>query len=417
MAVNRISRADSIETGYGWAVVVISTLMIATAFGSSYMVTVALKPIEAEFAVPRWLPSAAYGLAMLGSGIGGILMGLWSDRQGMLRPALTGAVILGSGMMVASQAPNIYVLLAVQFVMIGLLGNASTFAPMVTNATRWFDRRRGLAVAIVGTGQAIAGTAWPQVFSRALSHYGWRQTMLMYGIFAIAVMVPLALVFRRRPPVPRPTATGPAERRPGEPVLGLSPNLVLGMVFVAIIGCCVAMAMPMVHVVAYCSDLGYDPARGADMLSLLLACAFVSRLGFGWLADRIGGLRTILIGASAQAVMLTAYAWTNGLIGLYVVSGLFGLVYGGIVPSYALVGRELFPASQAGWRIGVIFLGGTMGMALGGVLGGAIFDITGAYRYAFLTGVAFNLMNLVLIGTLVFRSSEPDRPAEMPARA
>ncbi|MEQ9639068.1 MAG: MFS transporter [Alphaproteobacteria bacterium] len=415
--MNRISRADSIETGYGWAVIVISTLMIATAFGSSYLVTVALKPIEAEFGVPRWLPSSAYGLALLGAGIGGILMGMWSDRQGMFRPALLGAVMLGTGAIVASQAPDIYMLLAAHLLLIGLLGNASTFSPMLTNATRWFDRRRGLAVAIVGAGQSLAGAVWPPIFSWSIGTYGWRQTMLMYGIFAVAAMLPMAFVFRRPPPVPRLATSGPAERMPGDLVLGLAPNLVLAMVFFAIIGCCVAMAMPMVHIVAYCSDLGYDPARGAEMLSLLLACAFVSRLGFGWLADRIGGLKTILMGASAQAVMLAVYAGTDGLVALYVVSGIFGLVFGGIVPSYALVGRELFPASEAGWRIGVIFLGGTIGMGLGGVLGGAIYDITGGYSYAFLTGVGFNLLNLALIGTLVFRHSEPDMPARAPAHA
>jgi MFS family permease len=412
--MNRIERADSIETAYGWVVVVVSTLMIATAFGSSYLVTVALKPIAATFDVPRWMPSSAYGLALVGAGVGGIVMGLWSDRRGMLRPALLGSVMVGVAAMAASRSPDIYTLLGLHL-LLGLLGNAATFSPMLANATRWFDRRRGFAVAIVGAGQSLAGAVWPPIFSWAITHYGWRDTMLAYGAFAMAVMLPMALVFRRPPPVAKAGGTSTARDGAAGPVLGLPPNTVLAMVFFAIIGCCVAMAMPMVHIVAYCSDLGFDPARGAEMLSLLLACAFVSRLAFGWVADRIGGLKTILIGASLQAVVLAAYAWTDGLVALYVVSGLFGLVFGGIVPSYALVGRELFPASEAGWRIGVIFLGGTIGMGAGGILGGAIFDLAGSYETAFLTGVAFNLLNLALIGTLVYRQGDPRRPAPVPA--
>ena len=412
--MNRIDRADSVETAYGWLVIVVSTLMIATGFGSSYLVTVALKPIAAEFGVPRWMPSAAYGLALLGAGIGGIVMGLWSDRRGMLWPALFGALMLGSLAMLASRAADIWMLLGLHL-LLGLLGNAATFSPMLANATRWFDRRRGFAVSIVGAGQSLAGAVWPPVFSWAIAQYGWRDTMLAYGAFAVAAMLPMALVFRRPPPVPKTGGTGTARDGTVGPVLGLPANVVLGMVFLAIIGCCVAMAMPMVHIVAYCSDLGFDPARGAEMLSLLLACAFVSRLAFGVVADRIGGLKTILIGSSLQAVMLAAYAWTDGLVALYVVSGLFGLVFGGIVPSYALVGRELFPAAGAGWRIGVIFLGGTIGMGAGGILGGAIFDVTGSYQSAFLAGVAFNLMNLALIGTLVWRQGDPRRPVAVPA--
>lgn len=405
---------DSVETPYGWLVLVASTLMMATGFGGTYLVVVGLKPIAAEFGWPRSVPSLAYSLALLGAGLGGILMGLWSDRSGMGRPALLGAVMVGAGAIVAGNADGMVVLLAAHALAIGFLGNGTMFSPLLTNATRWFDRRRGIAVAIVASGQSLAGAVWPPLFRYTMDLHGWRATMIGYGILAICIMVPLSFVLRRRPPPPIAGGGGGRADAPDQGrVLDLPPNLVQAVLCVAIVGCCVAMAMPMVHVVAYCSDLGYAAARGAEMLSLLLACAFMSRIAFGMLADRIGGLNTILLGASFQAVALSMYVWTNGLFGLYVISALFGLGFGGIVPSYALAVRELFPVRQAGWRIGIVYFFGTVGMALGGFLGGFIFDLSGSYAFAFVTGVAFNIVNLATIGSLVWRHRDRDRPVAL----
>ncbi len=399
----------SVETPYGWVVVVASLLLMATGFGGSYLVVVGLKPIAAEFDWPRQIPSLAYSLVMVGAGIGGILMGLWADRRGMGGPALIGAVMVGTGAILSGYATGIWSLFLPHFLLLGILGNGTMFSPLMTNATKWFDRRRGIAVAIVAGGQSLAGAIWPPIFRYTMDEWGWRATMIGFGITAICIMVPLSLCLRRPAPEsgPRPGAAG-LVADDDEKVLGLRPNVVLAMLGVAIVGCCIAMAMPMVHVVAYCSDLGFATARGAEMLSLLLGCAFMSRLAFGWVADRIGGLRTILIGASLQAVFLSAFAWVDSLASLYVVSALFGLAFGGIVPSYALAVRELFHVSQAGWRIGVVYFFGTIGMGLGGYVGGLIFDLTGSYERAFLTGVAFNLLNLVLIGTLVWRHRDED---------
>lgn len=399
----------SVETPYGWVVVVASLLLMATGFGGSYLVVVGLKPIAAEFDWPRQIPSLAYSLVMLGAGIGGILMGLWADRRGMGGPALVGAVMVGAGAILSGYATGIWSLFLPHFLLLGILGNGTMFSPLMTNATKWFDRRRGIAVAIVAGGQSLAGAIWPPIFRYTMDEWGWRTTMIGFGITAICIMLPLSLCLRRPAPEsgPRPGAAG-LVAGDEDKVLGLRPNVVLAMLGVAIIGCCIAMAMPMVHVVAYCSDLGFATARGAEMLSLLLGCAFMSRLAFGWVADRIGGLRTILIGASLQAVFLAAFAWVDSLASLYIVSALFGLAFGGIVPSYALAVRELFHVSQAGWRIGVVYFFGTVGMGLGGYVGGLIFDLTGGYERAFLTGVAFNLLNLVLIAALVWRHRDED---------
>jgi MFS family permease len=374
------------------------------------VLVVALKTVAAEFDWPRSVPSTASSLVYLGAGVGGMLMAWLSDRIGVMWPAMVGATMVGIGAMVASRSTDAMDLWLSHGILIGLLGNAATFAPLVTNITRWFDRRRGVAVALVASGQSVSGAVWPSVFGYGIEEIGWRSTMFYFGIFVIATMAPLALFLRRRPPIALPAGRR-SEPRSGEPVLGLSPSLVLAMVSLAIVGCCIAMAMPMVHMVAFCSDLGYQPQRGAEMLSLLLAAAFLSRLFWGRLSDRIGGLRTILFGAAAQAAVLAFYIVIENLVALYALSISFGLAFGGIVPAYTLVVRELFPSREAGWRIGVVYFFGTVGMALGAYLGGALYDLTLSYPPAFLGGVLANLATIVLIGALVLRQMQPPHPA------
>jgi MFS family permease len=405
-----VSAQDSIESRYGWAVAITSTVMIGISFGATYLVVVGLKPIAAEFGWPRQVPSAAYGLALLGAGIGGVAVGFWSDRRGLGLPVLIASVVLGLGIITASQASNMTVFLGAHLLLIGVLGNGAMFSPMVTNVTRWFDRRRGIAVAIVASGQSLAGAVWPPLFRYTVEEYGWRETMLGFGIFAIAALLPLSLVMQRRPPgMLRPINAKPSKtgqrKPPAALVLGYRPNVVQALLCIAIVGCCVAMSMPMVHIVAHCSDLGFDAARGAEMLALLLGCAFISRIAYGWLGDRIGGLTTLLIGSALQLIGLSLFAVVRDLYGLYAVSIFYGIGYGGIVPMYAIIVRELFHEREAGWRIGAIFLFGTIGMGTGGYVGGLIFDLTATYVWAFVTGALFNIGNLVVIATLVWRQN------------
>ncbi|NKB58397.1 MAG: MFS transporter [Alphaproteobacteria bacterium] len=391
---------ESVETAYGWVVVVASHLLVATAIGATYLIIVSLKPIAAEFDWPRSIPSLAYAVAMLGAGIGGIVMGYWSDRRGLGGVSLLGAVMVGAGAIVVSSTTHYWGLLVTCALLLGFLGGGTVLSPLMTNATRWFDRRRGLAVAIVASGQAVAGAVWPNIFQYGIDFAGWRETWFWFGVFAICAMLPLSMVVRRRPPTPLTLGVGGLGGAAYD--IRSAPKLVLVLLGVAIICCCVAMAMPAVHLVAMCSDLGFGADNGARMLSFLLACSFASRLGFGWLSDRIGGLKTILIGSTLQAITLSTYIWVDGLVSLYALSGAFGLAYGGIVPAYTLAIRELFPAREAGWRIGVIFLCGMSGMALGGWLGGWIFDLMGHYQFAFVTGVFFNLANLSIICFLLW---------------
>ncbi len=405
-----MSRKDAettVETSHGWAVVAASLVLTSVALGSSFLIVIALKPVAAEFDWPRWVPSLAYSATLLGSGAGGILMGYWADRAGIHWPVRFGAVMICLGLAVVSRAESAPVLVGACGILVGFFGMSMAFAPVLTNITRWFDRRRGIAVAIVASGQSVGGAIWPTTFEWGIEIWGWRTTFLAFGLLAPSVILPLTFVLAR--PAPRaavqaiPSASQDSDSAGGR----LSPRIRLGMLCIAIVGCCVAMAMPLVHVVAFCSDLGYGSDRGAQMLSLLLACAFASRIGFGWLSDRIGGLMTIFIGSALQAIALAAFAIVSSLGGLFLVAGMFGLVFGGIVPAYALAVRELFPAHHAGAPMGVVFLFGTVGMAIGGFLGGWIFDLTGAYPLAFLAGVVFNLLNLVVIASLMWRGRDP----------
>lgn len=388
---------DSVEVPYGWVIVFASLALNSIGQGAPNILFVALKPIAADLGSLRSIPSFAYSLLMVGSGVGGIAMGLWMDRRGVVYPVLFGSTMIGLGAILAGLSDGRWGLYVANGLLIGLLGKSAMIAPLVANATRWFDRRRGLAIAIIASGQGVSGAVWPSTLRYFTDVSGWRDTYVYYGIFVLVTMVPLALLLRHKPKAaPVTAAHQQSERR--SLVLGLSPNLVHGILCLATIGCCAGMAMPIVHLVSHATDLGFTRARAAELLSVLFVTAFFSRIGFGMLADRIGSVRTMLIASSCQAVMLLAFAIVESHAVLYVCAFLFGLGFAGIMPCYPLIIRMLFPVTELGWRIGWQYMFSAIGMATGGWLGGAIFDLTGSYKYAFLTGVAFNLMNLGLIG-------------------
>jgi MFS family permease len=301
-------------------------------------------------------------------------------------------------------APNLLTFALAHGVLIGFLGCSGTFAPLVADNTLWVTRHRGIAVAICASGNYLGGAVWPPVLQHFFESSGWRATYLGMGVFVMVAVLPLALLMRRRPPLLETGGTSHATRALQARPLGFAPNTLTLVLSLAGIGCCVAMAMPQVHIVAYCGDLGYGAARGAEMLALMLGCGIVSRLASGWICDRIGGLRTLLLGSVLQGIALLLFLPFNSLVSLYVVSAMFGLFQGGLVPSYAIIIREYFPPREAGARTGVVLMATLFGMALGGWISGAIFDYTGSYRAAFLNGIAFNLLNLTIVLWLLRRS-------------
>ncbi len=370
-----------------------------------YAMAVALAPVQAEFAAARGDASLPYTLTMIGFGIGGIVMGRLSDRFGVFVPLLIGGAGLGLGFVAAGTADSLLELTLAHGVLIGLFGCSATFAPLVADTTLWFTRHRGIAVAICASGNYLAGAVWPPVLQYFFDTSGWRATYVGVGIFCAATIIALAFVLRRPPPALQGTSSSVNVSDVGsERPLGLSPNALMVLLAIAGVACCVAMSMPQVHIVAYCGDLGYGAASGARMLSLMLGFGIVSRLVSGWISDRIGGLRTLLLGSALQGVALLLFLPFDGLVSLYGVSALFGLFQGGIVPAYALIVREHFRPTEAATRTGVVLMATLFGMALGGWMSGAIFDLTGSYRAAFMNGIGWNLLNLSIAFWLLRRT-------------
>ena len=390
------------ESPYAWVRLIAGLLLTTIGSSGMYAMAVALPPVQAEFGVSRGEASLPYTLTMIGFGIGGIMMGRLADRFGVVVPIWIAAVCLGLGFAAAGSAQSIWQFSLAHGVLIGFLGCSATFAPLVADVSLWFTRRRGIAVAICSSGNYLAGTVWPPILQYFFETSGWRETYIGVGVFCTVSMLAISVFMRRRPPALTPAAVA-ASARPSEP-LGMHPTALLAILAAAGVACCVAMSMPQVHIVAYCADLGYGAARGAEMLSVMLAAGIVSRLLFGWISDRIGGLRTLMLGSALQGIALALFLPFDSLLSLYVVSAMFGLFQGGIVPSYAIIVREFFKPTEAGTRVGVVLMATMLGMALGGWMSGAIFDVTGSYRAAFINGVAWNLLNLALAFWLLRRA-------------
>jgi MFS family permease len=390
-----------VDSSYSWFRLAVAVTVATIGGVGLWSIVVALPAVQAEFGTARGGASLPYTMTMIGLVFGSIAMGRLSDRLGIVLPIIMGAVALGIGYIAASMAGSLTAFAVTYGLVIGLVGSAAMFGPLIADTSLWFYRRRGLAIALCASGNYIAGTVWPPIIEHLISTVGWRQTHVIIGVFCVVTLVPLAFVLRRRPP--RHQAA--AEIAGGNSVrnLGLKPNMTQALIVIAGLSCCVAMSMPQVHIVAYCVDLGYGPARGAEMLSLMLAGGVVSRLASGWILDRIGGLPTLLLGSLGQALALALYLPFDGLVSLYVISAVFGLVQGGIVPSYPFIIRELFPAKEAGFRISLALSATLAGMALGGWMSGAIFDLTGSYRAALLNGIGWNVVNMAIAFWLLRR--------------
>jgi len=392
------------DSRYAWTRLALVLTLMTIGSGAMYVIAVVLPAVQAEFGVARADASLPYTLMMVGFGLGGIAMGKLADRIGVMWVVLIGAAGLGSGFVLAGLSGSLTAFALLHGVLLGALGSSATFAPLVADTSLWFERRRGIAVAICASGNYLAGALWPPVVQHFVEAVGWRQTYTGLGVFCAVTMPLLALGLRTRPPA---LAAAPAVRagapQPSSRPFGLSLNQAQALLCIAGVACCVAMSMPQVHIVAYCGDLGYGAARGAEMLSLMLACGIVSRLVSGWICDRIGGLRTLLLGSALQGVALLLFLPFDGLVSLYVISALFGLFQGGIVPSYAIIVREHFPAAEAGARVGTVLMATLFGMALGGWMSGKVFDLTGSYHAAFVNGIGWNLLNLSIALWLLTR--------------
>ena len=363
---------------------------------------VALPAVQTDFGVARGEASLPFTLTMIGFGAGSIVMGRLADRFGVIIPIVAGAVFLGAGFVLSGMAANLWQFALAQC-LIGL-GSSGSFGPIMSDISHWFVRRRGIAVSLASCGNYLSGVIWPPLVQYFISTQGWRPTQMAVGIFCVVAILPLSLLMLRPAPA-HPEGHGGAAAAGQRDSLGTSANALMGLLLVAGFACCVAMAMPQVHIVAYCGDLGYGPARGAEMLSAMLGFGLISRIACGFIADRIGGVTTLLLSSVLQGLALVLYVFFDGLISLYVISALFGLFQGGLIPMYAIILRQFFAPNEVGIRLGIILMATLGGMALGGWMSGWIFDLTGSYRAAFLNGIAWNLVNLTIAAWLMLRAN------------
>jgi MFS family permease len=391
----------TIESRTSWVVATVSFILLGMSFGAPWITAVGLKAIATEMGGARSVPALAISIAWFGTAAGGIVMGRLAGMIGVRPVVMVGSLMISIGLAISTLGRPWQLYLG-HGLFIGLLGNACLNAPLYVYVSRWFDRRRGSALALISAGSYLAGFVWPPMFERAIANFGWRWTMLAYAILQLAVIVPLAAIFLRPPPEVPDVTTASAETS-RRLVLGWNPNVVFALIGFAAFLCCVTMSMPQGHLVALCTDYGISASMGALMLSVLLGAGVVSRQIWGFIADRIGGLLTALASSAMQAVAMLGFMSTQDEVGLFTVSLAFGLGFSALIPAYVLLVRELFPLAEAHWRVPtLLFMSGT-GMATGGWLAGYIYDHVGYYAPAFATGVAFNLANLAVLTLLLVR--------------
>jgi len=380
-------------------------VVMAIAFGAPWITVVALKEIAAEVDGERAIPAFASALMWIGSGVGGIVMGRIAERVGVRWTVIFGAAMIAVGLALSSWGPS-WPLYVGHGLFIGLIGIGGINAPSYVYISRWFDRRRGSALALISSGAYLAGAIWPPVFARLIAYAGWRHTMLYYAAFELLLIVPAAAWLLAPPPDtphhPTQTAAAPKPKS----VLGWPPNLVFALQMCAIFTCCMPMSMPQAHLVALCTDHGISAAHGAAMVSVLLGAAFFSRQVWGAISDRIGGLYTMLAGSACQGLGMLAFLLTQNEVGLFTVAALFGMGFSGLVPANVLASRELFPVGEAYWRMPTLLLCSGFGMASGGWIAGVIYDHFGFYAPAFATGLGINGVNFLIISALSLRRSQ-----------
>jgi MFS family permease len=398
---------DGVDSRASWRIAWITLAILSVSYGSPLLIVVSMKTMQEALGTERSALALAGSLVWVGTGAGGIFMGWLADRIGVRNTVIIGACMIAGGLALSSLG-SMWALYVGQGLMVGLLGNGAIYPPLLVYVSRWFSRRRGAAIALISSGQYVAGVLWPTLFERGLSSIGWQMLMLGYALVVLALVLPMTLLLQPAPGALAPRQLHATIARKSR-VAGLPPNIAQALICIAGFSCCVPMAVPSAHLVAFCGDIGIRPTHGAAMLSVMLGAAFLARQAWGALADRIGGLRTVMTGSACQALAIAAFLITQDEVGLFAISAAFGLGFSGIIPAYAVTIRDLFPAAEASWRIPLTLFTAMGGMAFGSWFAGALYDHFGYYAPAFGTGVAFNLVNLLVVGFLVVRTTRARR--------
>ena len=394
--------------------VINSLLMMTIAMSGMYASIMVLEPATREFDIGRGAGALPFTMYMIGFGLGNIMLGGFMDRFGFARLSLAGAMFLPAGLYLASISSQLWTFTFSLAVFCGFLGGGFCFGPLVADISHWFEKRRGLAVGIVISGSYVAGAIWPPVLQGWIDDQGWRDAFADLALICLLTMIPLSLVYLKKRDENTDEEPESVAHRWEQP-LGLGKRRLQGLLCLAGIGCCAAMAMPQIHIVPHVTDLGFRPIDGAYMLGLMMGFGVISRVSSGWLSDRIGGLKTLILGSGLQAMVIAVFLVVDTLTGLYVASIAFGLAQGGIVPAYTIIIRRHFRPEEAGRRIGLAFVATTGGMALGGWMAGILYDLSGSYTLSFLNAIAFNILNLGIAGYLLLQHQRIATPATEPA--
>jgi MFS family permease len=407
---------EELDSRASWKAAWMTLAILSVSFGSPLLIVVGMKTMQEGLGTARSVLALAGSLVWIGTGAGGIFMGWLADRIGVRATVAISAGMIAGGLALSSVG-TIWALYVGHGLMIGLLGNGGVYPPLLVYVSRWFVRRRGAAIALISSGQYVAGVAWPALFERGISHFGWQMVMLAYAGVVLALILPLTLLLKPSPVAPSALASThvPLAAVQANRVAGLHPNVAQALICIAGFLCCIPMAVPSAHLVAFCGDIGIKPTHGAAMLSVMLGCAFLARQAWGALADRIGGLRTVMAGSACQAVAIACFLLTQDEAGLFAISAAFGFGFSGIIPSYAVTIRDLFPASQASWRIPLTLFTAMSGMAFGSWFAGSLYDHFAYYAPAFGISVVFNIANLLIIGFLVLRMAGTRRTPQWSA--
>ena len=401
------ANAALLDSRTAWITATAALIILTLCYGAPLVSVVAMKLIAVELGTSRAVPAGAGSIVYIGAAFGGIAAGWLAGRLGVRRVVMFGAAMVSAGL-VLSASGGMLELYAGHGVLMGLFGTACMFSPLITYVSRWFERRRGAAVALISSGQAVAGAVWPPLLQLGIDSFGWRWTMVLFAGLVIVAVATLTIIFLQPPPDESAAAVNAADRpQTSGDVLGMSRNRLMVLLMAAVFCCCVPMAVPMHHVPAFCTDLGMTPQYGAAMLSVLLGCAFLARQFWGWVADRIGGLQTLLWASLVQATALAGFLLTKDQSALFAVSAAFGVGLSGLLPAYVIAVREYYPIEEANWRIPTVLFAGLLGMATGGWGAGFLYDAFGDYLPAFAIGMAFNLLNLVVLVLLVLRRHGP----------
>ena len=406
-ATDQHSETSEIDSRAAWRVAWITLALLSVSYGSPLLIVVGMRTMQESLGTDRSVIALAGSLVWVGTGAGGILMGWLADRIGLRTTVIFGAIMIAGGLALSATG-SVWAVYVGHGLMIGLLGNGAVYPPLLVYVSRWFQRRRGSAIALISSGQYIAGVLWPSLIELGIAEVGWQWVMLGFGIVVLVLVVPMTFFLRPAPGMAA-AALGASGGSPSRRVAGLPANLVQVLLCVAGFCCCIPMSIPQAHLVAFCGDLGIRAAHGAAMLSVMLAAAFLSRQAWGALADRIGGLRTVLAGSVCQMVAIASFLLTQDEAGLFAVAAIFGLGFSGIIPAYAVTIRDLFPAAEASWRVPLTLFTAMSGMAFGSWFAGALYDHFGYYAPAFASGVGFNILNLLIIGLLVHRTNSARR--------